>query len=272
MMDQHDKSQWYMRKDGRILGPFPARQIAHEILLGRIREHDELSNDREHWRPLSALPQITPQVMRHDDTAEGRQHLLLARLREDERLHDRRTPGHAPIDTNHRHGDRRTVESFDVAVPRGRVTRLAAEENKDGRNLLLPAAVIMIALFILGTYYLWLRPVAPLSGSGCQAAPVAAVDWSGCEMPARNLSRADLRRANLSHAMLRAADLHGAQLQSADLSDANLEGADLRDADLGFANLRAANLNGANLGGVLFGQAIWTDGRVCADESVGECR
>ncbi len=297
MTGQPGKGLWYVRKDGRIRGPFPAGQIAREILLGRIRENDELGVDREHWRLLSALPQLMPAAMQHADTQEGQQHLLLARLREDERLHDRREPGHTPDDSNLRHGDRRTVESFDVVAHRARVTRWAAEENKEERNLLLPAAVIMITLFILVTYFLWYHPAPPLPERDCQAVPVAAVNWSGCEMPARNLNRADLRRANLSNTMLKAANLSAAQLIGADLSYANLEGADLsgatlrtanlkgvalgganlsrsdlRDTDLGYANLQAANLNGVRLSGAKLDRAIWIDGRVCADGSVGECR
>jgi len=156
MISHAGKGLWYVRKDGRIRGPFPAGQVAREILLGRIRKNDELSVDREHWRHLSALPQLVPAVMQHVDTEEGRQHLLLARLREDERLHDRRGPGHAPAATSLRHGDRRTVESFEVGAHREDMT--TAEGAKGERNLLLPAAVIMISLFILVTYFLWHRP------------------------------------------------------------------------------------------------------------------
>jgi uncharacterized protein YjbI with pentapeptide repeats len=291
------KGLWYIRKDGRIRGPFPAGQIAREILLGRIRDNDELSTDREDWRPLSALPQLVPEVMQHTDTEEGRQHLLLARLREDERLHDRRGPGHAPANTNQRHGDRRTVESFDAVAHRERVTRWAAEEPMEERNLLLPAAVIMISLFILVTYFLWYRPAPPQVERNCQAAPAPAVNWSGCEMSARNLSQVDLSRSILNNAMLNGADLHAANLASADLSyagltgadlraanlqnanlkgavlrNANLAQADLRDADLGYVALQGANLHGASLAGAKLDKAIWTDGRVCNAGSVGECR
>lgn len=297
MTVQAGKGLWYVRKGGRIRGPFPAGQIAREILLGRIRENDDLSTDREHWQPLGALPQLVPEAMQHTDTEEGRQRLLLARLREDERLHDRRDLGHAPADSNRRQGDRRTVESFDVVAHRERVKRWAAEGNKEERNLLLPAAVFMITLFILVTYFLWYRPAAPQGERDCQAAPAAAVNWSNCEMPGRILSRTDLSRANLSNAKLSGADMQGTQLRAADLSYASLEGADLRganlraanlkgallhganlsrsdlrDADLGYANVQAANLNGARLNGARLGRAIWTNGRVCADGSVGECR
>lgn len=156
MTGQSGKDLWYVRKDGRIRGPFPAGQVAREILLGRIRKNDELSVDREHWRSLSALPQLVPVAMQHADTEAARQHLLLARLREDERLHDRRAPGHASVATSLRHGDRRTVESFEVEAHRADMT--TAEGAKGERNLLLPAAVIMIGLFILVTYFLWHRP------------------------------------------------------------------------------------------------------------------
>jgi len=156
MTGQPGKGLWYVRKDGRIRGPLPAGQIASEILLGRIRKNDELSVDREHWRSLNALPQLAPEAMQHVDTEEGRQHLLLARLREDERLHDRRASALSAAETNQRHGDRRTVESFDMEAHREDMT--TGEGTKGERNLLLPAAVIMISLFILVTYFLWHRP------------------------------------------------------------------------------------------------------------------
>jgi len=287
-------SLWYIRKEGQTRGPSPAEQIAREILLGRIRENDDLSTDCVHWRPLRALPQLVPEVMRINDTVEGRQRLLLARLRVDDRGHERRGPGYAPAGSDRRHGDRRTVESFDVVVPREHDIRLATEVEgaRDERKRLLPAAVIMIALFMVATYFFWYRPAVPRAVRDCQAAPAPAVNWSGCDMLGRTLSRVDLSRANLSGtkltgadlraARLRASDLHDANLEDADLSGANLRAAnfkgallrganlsqsDLRDADFSQTSLEAANLNGAKLG-----RAIWTDGRVCAAGSVGECR
>ena len=224
--------------------------------------------------------------------------MLLARLRVDDRGHERRGSGYAPVGSDRRYGDRRNVESFDVVVPRERDIRLApgVEGERDERNRLLPAAVIMIALFMIATYFFWYRPAMPRAESDCAAGSAPAVNWSGCEMPGRSLSRVDLSRANLSNAKLTGADLQGTQLRAADLSYASLEGADLRganlraanlkgvllsganlslsdlrDADLGYANLQAANLNGVSLSGAKLGRAIWTDGRVCSADSVGEC-
>jgi len=287
-------SLWYVRKDGQTRGPSPAEKIARDILLGRIRENDDLSADGEHWRPLRALPQLVPEVMRRTDTEEGRQRLLLARLRVDDRGHERRGSGYAPVGSDRRSGDRRNVESFDVAMSRERAMHLAAEAGaaRDERKRLVPAAVIMIALFMTATYFFWYRPAMPRAERDCQATPAPAVNWSGCDMPGRTLGRVDLSRANLSGTRLTGADLRAAQLRASDLHDANLEDADLSGADLRAANFKGALLRGANLTlsdlrnadfsqaslqtanliGAKLGRAIWTDGRVCAAGSVGECR
>ena len=149
------RQQWYVRKGGRTQGPLAVGSIAHEILLGRMRATDELSTDREHWQPLSSMPQLMPALMRHADTEQGRQQLLLARLREDERQHERRHATYAPVDSNRRHGDQRTVESFDLVAPPELTTRPAGDGEKEEINMLLPAAVVLMALFILAMYFLW---------------------------------------------------------------------------------------------------------------------
>lgn len=152
MTGQSGKGLWYVRKDGRIRGPLPAGQITREILLGRMHDSDELSVDRENWRHLNTLPQLVPKMMWQVDTEEGRQQLLLARLREDERLRDRREPGNTPAATSLRQGDRRTVDSFDVVALHLSEASPIDKGSKDERNLLLPAALIMISLLILVMY------------------------------------------------------------------------------------------------------------------------
>jgi uncharacterized protein YjbI with pentapeptide repeats len=85
---------------------------------------------------------------------------------------------------------------------------------------------------------------------------------SGCD-----LSGALLYGEDLSGADLVGANLFGAQLPGANLSEANLTGANLHQANLGGADLSGANLTGANLA-----WATWTDGRRCAEGSIGECK
>ncbi len=65
--------------------------------------------------------------------------------------------------------------------------------------------------------------------------------------PGCNLSRANLHKAELAKA-----NLHGADLVEANLSEAKLDGTNLAQADLS--------------------GATWTDGRTCAQGSIGECR
>ena len=88
---------------------------------------------------------------------------------------------------------------------------------------------------------------------------------------AANLQGADLSRANLTGADLRSADLTDANLYRADLTGANLKGADLDRADLTEAILTKALLTDAYLTGALLSGATWTDGRICALGSIGEC-
>ncbi|HEB96978.1 MAG TPA: pentapeptide repeat-containing protein [Sedimenticola thiotaurini] len=92
-------------------------------------------------------------------------------------------------------------------------------------------------------------------------------DFSSAIMQLINLEGADLLLANLEGAHLHAANLRGANLMLANMKNTNL-----LDADLRGANLRGANLTGAILIQARLGGATWNDGRVCAPESVGECR
>ena len=291
------KRLWYVRRKPVVRGPYPTGQISREILLGRIRDDDELSHDREHWTPVAELPQLFPEVMRHVGIPSGQQGLLLARLREDERLHDRRG-AHAHSDRGERRrGDRRNVESLEVVNRRDARARWAEQEPKEDRNYLVPAAVILSVILILVMTFVLYRPAPPGPPRNCQTAAAPAVNWNGCALLGRQLAGANLRdadlgnaqllsanldRADLTRADLRYADLSGARLTQASLRAANgvgvvlrgaeLVSADLRDADFEFANLRGATLTNAQLAGAKLGKAVWIDGRICAVDSVGACR
>jgi len=58
VMTQAQEHLWCTRRDGHVRGPFPQAQISQNILLGRIREDDELSFDRETWTPVRDLPHL----------------------------------------------------------------------------------------------------------------------------------------------------------------------------------------------------------------------
>lgn len=294
--EERESRLWYVRRAGRVRGPYPPGQVAREILLGRIVESDELSHDREHWRPLAELPEMVPEVMRHAGTETGRQRLLLARMHEDERLHDRRHDAGPETGARRRRRDRRDTEPVTVVAHRERVNRWAHERPAPERQRLLLGATLAVALAVL-LVYVFYRPDVEVVVRDCGTPPAAGVNWNSCDLAGRSLNRAVLARANLANANLLRADLGHARLDGADLGFANLAGADLRgaalasanlrgavlrgarlggadlrDAELGYADLTGADLGGARLGGARLDKAIWIDGRVCGVGSVGTCR
>lgn len=131
------------------------------------------------------------------------------------------------------------------------------------------------------------KPESQCSWAVRIGAKVPGVDMHGASMASMRLDKADLQGANLSGAILQLSSLeganlmlanlekahmHGTNLRGANLMLANLMGVNLLDADLTGANLRGANLQGAIIIKARFDNATWTDGRVCAVESIGECR
>ncbi len=108
-----------------------------------------------------------------------------------------------------------------------------------GRTAFLAAA---LALFLTATSE---------ARAACEDPPTPGVDWSGCNFSGADLYSVDLQGANLTNADLSLTILWGAKLNGADLTGANLNGTDPNNVD--------------------FSGATWTDGRVCAEGSVGGC-
>ena len=107
-------------------------------------------------------------------------------------------------------------------------------------------------------------------------ATMATMRLDGANLQGANLQRAILQLANLKGANLMMANLEGAHMHATNLQDANLMLANLQKVNLLDANLTGANLRGANLTGAIlikarFDNATWTDGRICAKQSIGGC-
>lgn len=111
-------------------------------------------------------------------------------------------------------------------------------------------------------------------------------DMSHSSMTTMRLDNANFQGANLSHAILQLSNLQGANLMLANLEGAHMHGVNLRNANLTMANLTKVNLmdadlTGANLRGAnikktfflkaILDNAVWPDGRICAEGSLGEC-
>jgi len=269
---------WFVRHGIVVLGQFPLKEIVQAISIGEILMSDEISPDQANWLPLSSFPglmQEKPQPVEtvaeeslDDDTRKWRQERTKAAVRWENDPAAHQQPS----------------------------------EHAHTPNLVLKWLGITLALLAvagLGTWVMWqlqtpaespkLKIAPPMPS--CEATPAPKVNWRGCDKSGTLLSGSNLSGANLSRAKFNSTDLSGSSLVSvnlaqsdlsyatlnhANLSQANLEGANLnfaeiREADLSGANLRDANLGDAVLDGAKLGQATWTDGRICAANSVGQC-
>lgn len=295
------KELWFTRRSGEIRGPHPAGLISRFLLIGRLTPDDEVSQDRERWQPIRERPELIPDELQHTDTPEGRERLLQARMREDERLRDRRAgkPSVA-VDEDRRGPDRRGPEPPEIISHRQKraqwLSRRKASLDAAIRGptpWILAGSATLAAVLLLFWAMDRSEPPAP---PACHLPPAPEVNWSHCRMPGldlrgvdlsrarlRNtdllgsrlenallvdadLSYADLQRTRLDRADLRGATLTGASLQNAVLTDARLDG-----ANMSFVNLAGAVIAGATLDGAILDRAIWIDGRICAAGSVGSC-
>lgn len=301
-MTEAQEHLWYMRRDGHVRGPFPQAQISQYILLGRIREDDALSTDRESWTPVRDLPHLIPEIMKHTDTEEGRLRLQEARMRADERRGSDRRLGsermRADTGERRREGDRRQGET--AATLRHRKIRrdvLDAESAADTGPCGPQCKIVLAFIGLLAVIFIVFTPDVLDTHADCSAPPAPQVNWINCRLPALEAEQADLRGARASNMDLTGARLVGANLigsdlayttlnladlRHADLSNARMTGAGLRatdlrgarlaGADLSYADLREARLEGTVLSETRFDNAIWVDGRVCKAGSVGQCR
>lgn len=138
-------------------------------------------------------------------------------------------------------------------------------------KLIVSALAALVCAFTVSTAY-----------AACDELVGPHVDWSGRDKSDADLFEGDLEfakliDANLSNALLTQANLFEANLsaavlESTNLTNANLTGARLLEADLTRANLSCAKLIETDLTGAILTRATWTDGRICAEDSIGECK
>lgn len=289
---------WFTRRRGAVSGPYPSGLVSRYLILGRLDLDDQVSTDRENWQSISAFPALIPPELLLPDTPEGREARMRARLREDERQAvNRRDPGKGDQSGERRRAERRAPEPAELIHHRIQRQRLAQAEPREEIPGSVPWMLAGLAVaMVLGLLMLQGDGRDAVPEPDCLAAAAPGVNWSYCRkggqdlrgvnlsgsvllstdfMDARltdvhfadaALDYADLRRADLSRSDLARASLVGAILQ-----EARLDGARLTGADLSYADLRGSSLEGADLQGAQLGRAMWVDGRVCAEGSVGEC-
>jgi len=289
---------WYTRHAGEVSGPFPIGMVRRFVLLGRLHGSDEVSPDKEYWRRIKDVPEVIPEEMRGVTTDEDRMRLQLAQIHEDDRGLERSLGDSRPY-LGRRNPDERLSSEMEEVIVR-REAREAIEAKKgQGKSILLSAVFIttLLALLVGGGLIVYTHsPEKEVKKLQCDAPVVPGVNWSHCkkegvvltgkkldgailnstEMQGANLRGSSFKNADLSYVILSAADLsytdfQGAKLVGAGLRSADLSYARLSGANLSFADLRLANLGGASLEGAKLDNAIWVDGSICAEGSVGNC-
>lgn len=262
---------WFVKRARHVRGPFPEQLLARYIVLGRVTDTDRISIDHHHWHVPGQVPELKIAIKtllaldeHEEQDADWRDERFKARLRwlDDRKSPDPRateSPEVAELWKPHRmHGDRRqmpeTVEQHSYRESRAAFESwLKLERQRYGKPVI---ALLVLFVLVVGMVLLY-EPVNPVKiglrihNGQCELAPARQVDWSGC---------------NKQGFLLLGADLRGAQLINVDLTGANLRYADLREADLSGAHLERADLTGTRLDG-----AVWIDGRICANNSVGAC-
>jgi uncharacterized protein YjbI with pentapeptide repeats len=87
----------------------------------------------------------------------------------------------------------------------------------------------------------------------------------------KNLAGIRIEAADLSGRDLRGADFRGAELEKVNFQNADLRNANFQNADLEEADLKGAKIEGTNFSRAELEYTIWTDGRVCGEDSIGGC-
>lgn len=283
---------WYIRRQNKVTGPFPVKQLQQSILLGRLSLNDEVSKDKQEWLAVRTVPELIPEVLKADNSdPQIRERIEAARRWADERRGERRDGE----DKSRAGPGRREPESYGTLEYR-QLRESTLTGGRRQREKLLGGAVLVLVILGVAGYVGFSHVPKPLPGAQCDSKPKAEVNWSNCNLIGLqaikvDLSRAQLNGSNLLNANLFGTNLSGANLSYANLTQANLSfaemsnaqakganfvgtdlsNANLSNADLSYTNLRQAKLDNANLNGAKLDNAIWIDNKPCAVGSIGKC-
>ncbi|MCA9912020.1 MAG: pentapeptide repeat-containing protein [Anaerolineae bacterium] len=289
-MTEKVRKLWFIRQDKEIRGPFPSATISQFLLIGRVRMSDEVSQDKENWQKIRNIPELIPDVMKADLTDPvNRANLEAARHGADERKW-----GEDEFDDSERRSSE-TAEEYALRQLHAS-KRLDEYERKTKQQKIITLAVLLVICAAVIIPLLLYTPGEKVPDIDCSAPQAPGVNWSNCNFQGANLDGAVLIKAhirnanftsaslyqtklsgvdfsytNLGLANLRLSDLTNASLVGAVLRNSDLRGADLSGADLSYADLQGAQLTDTNLRRAKLDKAIWINGQVCAQGSVGGC-
>lgn len=158
VMNDGHRQAWFTRREGRIRGPYSTDHVTQYILLGRIRQDDELSSDRFNWRPVMECPEFHPWISGGDDDPADYLRLTMARIRLDERrLQRRRHAGELALPPGMRERrqgiGRRQVDRN----PDSRVHHLAGNDSAAGKRAptqaLRPYLLLTLLLTLVAAWF-----------------------------------------------------------------------------------------------------------------------
>ncbi|MGD2118279.1 MAG: pentapeptide repeat-containing protein [Chromatiales bacterium] len=241
----HDKI-WFVKREGKVFGPFAAAKVRRYLLEQKIELQDEVSQDRKSWKRIGQVAEVVPLQMRDpnafddsdstDELDPGKKGSLWLPLT----LAVLLLAGGIGVSLLLQMPDQPDTDCTTAPAPSNNWNGC----NKKGLNAAGKNLDHLLASNALLTN-------AKLSGASLKAA----------DLRYASLFDADLSYANLEDANLKGADLHHADLSYAVLTNADLRYADLTDSRLGGVELRGAKLDGA----------IWSNGKPCQPGSLGGC-
>ena len=159
----HQGTEWFVRREGVIRGPFTEVKIKNYLLLGRVLLTDELSQGGVDWLRASHCEELVPDLLRLAPTPENQQRLLEARMLVDERsAGDRRArEPNPPAEIRERRTGRERRKPEPVAVLRFREIKSCQDP---GQKTLasLPGPpfwrYVLLLLLLIGLLYWVLQP------------------------------------------------------------------------------------------------------------------
>lgn len=263
---------WFVRDPTGVRGPYPEALVCRYMVLGRLDQRDEVSLDGHTWRQAGEVPELAktlkvllslPDGIASEDPQWSEERAKAAvRWLDDRKSPDPRGK-HVPESMDYaemRSGNerRQTPETVDQRVHREFQAEASsrAPRGEQSYGKIVAIVLTLIALAVVGMSFSWpgktFKIGLNVAAVDCEALPARGVRWGQC-----------IKDGEL---------LVGADLRDAELVGTSLKNANLGYADLAGANLLRADLAGANLAGASLSAAIWVDGRVCAENSVGRCR
>jgi pentapeptide repeat protein len=290
-----ERRHWFVRRNGKVKGPFLSAQITRNILLGRLHSDDELSLDENNWQQVARYRELYPDVMLEIPVDKDK--LDVAKIQADERVIEQRRQKEDMAQERRRTRERRGVESDVMLAHREHRKEMNDAYKNNFQRPKLPVLSILLMVIVIAAFGFILKPQKQNVLVNCSFPANKGVNWSSCHFIKLNAENQNLESAILTDAILNESKLLGvnlsdsdmayAEIKESDLSYANLERvrliganlkqtdlryANLKDADLSYADLSGALLAGANLMNTRFDNAIWIDGQLCGRESIGSCK